>query len=344
MKNFDIAGRKIGEGAPAYLIAEIGGNFTTLEEGFKEIDAAIAAGADAVKLQTFRADTIATRKSFFTHIASGANQYDLFKKLELSDEAHRALFRYAAEKKITFFSTPSHYEDVELLETLDVPAYKIGSDDLTNLPLIEFVAALGKPLILSTGMATIDEVENAVAAAERKGNKRIAVLHCVSSYPVKNFFDLNLKAIPVMAEKFQMPVGFSDHTCGSLAACIATSLGASILEKHFVLDKSIDTPDAFFSADPAELTAMFTAIRETEKALGTGVKAPTIEESKTRLEVRKSLHARIQIQPGQELTSENIIAKRPGTGISPTETHSIIGKKAARMIETDEMITWDDLI
>lgn len=343
MKPMKISDRAIGEGQPAYLIAEIGGNFRTLEQGKKIIEQAVDCGVDAVKLQTLRADTLVTHASRFSTIAGGANQYEIFKQIEISEEWHRELFDFAGRKGITIFSTPSYFDDVELLERLEAPAYKIGSDDLTNIPFLQFVASKQKPVIFSTGMAVLEEVREAVEAVLSTGNSQVAVLHCVSSYPVKNFSDLNLRCIQTMKEALKIPVGFSDHSYGTLAACLAVSMGASVIEKHFTLDKKMDTPDSFFSADPAEMKELVERVRQTEKALGSFEKRPTEEEERNKLEVRKSVVTKKKIKRGETLQKESVTIKRPGTGIEPKRLKDVIGKKALRDLEADEVILWDQV-
>lgn len=343
LKPIKIANRLIGPGQPTYVVAEIGGNFRTLEEGREIIGLAVDCGVDAVKLQTLQAKTIVTHTSHFTHIAGGASQYEIFKRMEVSEEWHRELFEFARRKSTVIFSTPSYYDDVELLERLGVSAHKVGSDDLTNLHFLKYIGSKKKPVILSTGMAYLEEVKEGVEAIRSSGNSEIIVLHCVSSYPVKDFSDLNLRSIVTMRETLQVPIGFSDHSYGTLAACIAVSLGACMIEKHFTLSKDLDTPDSFFSADPAEMKEMVERIRETEKALGSGEKAPTQEEKESKLEVRKSVITKRKIRKGEIIHEDCVIIKRPGSGIEPKRIQEVLGKKARRDLEPDEIISWDAL-
>lgn len=343
MSFVSIAGRQVGSNRPAYIIAEIGGNFKTLAEGFEEIDLAVAAGADAVKIQTFRADTLVTKDSRFSTIAQGANQYELFRDLEISEEWHIQLAARAAEKKLHFFSTPSHQNDVDLLERIQVPVYKTGSDDLTNLPLLDYIARKGKPMIVSTGMSSLEEVTQAVNTIKGAGNNQIILLHCVSGYPVTADEDLNLRAIRTLEKAFGVPVGFSDHTEGCRIPLLAVTAGACIIEKHFVLSKDLGTPDAFFSADPAELKELVTGIRDLEVLLGTGEKIPTEAEIKLRRDARKSIVARRNISTGEKLTPDNIAVKRPGTGISPSEWNQVLGRQAAVDIPCDSVLNRNQL-
>lgn len=343
MNLVSIAGRKIGKNSPSYIIAEIGGNFTTLEEGLREIDLVAESGADAVKIQTFRADTLVTKESNFATIAEGANQYELFRSLEISEEWHRLLAARAAEKKLHFFSTPSHPTDVDLLERINVPVYKTGSDDLTNLPLLDYIARKGKPMIVSTGMSSIEEVKQAVETIKAAGNDQIILLHCVSGYPVTADEDMNLRAIRTIETTFNVPVGFSDHTEGCRIPVLAVIAGACIIEKHFTLSKDLGTPDAFFSADPAELNELVTQIRKIEMMLGTGDKSPTEAEIKLRLDARKSVVAQCDISAGEKLDEHNTAIKRPGTGIPPSEWAKVIGRLAAADIPRDTIIGWEHL-
>lgn len=338
-----IGDRLIGPGRPVFILAEIGYNFNTLEEAKATIDAAVGCGVDAVKFQTFRAETLTSRKLDFPDEAGGTDQFEEFRKYELSEEHHRELFSHAREKGILAFSTPSYFDDVELLERCGVPAYKIGSDDLTNLPFIRYVARKGKPVIFSTGMGTLQEVEEAVRAIRQAGNDRMVILHCVSNYPIRDLKAVNLRAIPALQAAFSAPVGFSDHTTTLSAALGAVAFGACLIERHFTLDKSIQAPDAFFSADPAQMSDLVGSIRELEQALGDGFKRPAPSEEQMRLKTRKSAIARTDIRPGEPITPEKIIVKRPATGISPKEAHRLVGRRAKRLIPQDEAITLESL-
>lgn len=339
----DIAGRKVGDNHPSFIIAEIGGNFRTLDEAFEEIRLAAVAGADAVKIQTFRADTLVTKEASFTNIAGGANQYQLFKQYEVSEEWHREIAACAKKHNLLFFSTPSYFDDVDLLMKIGVPVIKTGSDDMTNLPFLRYIGSTKKPVLLSTGMADLDEVSEAVEAIRSTGNNQIAVLHCVSQYPVKDEKDLNLRAIPVLREKLGVTVGFSDHSEGNFAPLLAVALGASMIEKHFTLTKSLPTPDSFFSADPVELKLLVEEIRRTEKAMGVFRKQPTPQEKAHRVEIRKSLFAKKKISKGETITADSLIIKRPGTGIQPKEFDKAVGKRALSDIVPDEMLTWEKI-
>ena len=343
MKHVKIGERLIGEGHPVYVIAEIGYNFTTPQEAKASIDAAVDCGVDAVKFQTFRAETVASRHTDFPAEAGASNQFEEFKRYEISEDLHRELFAYARDKKVVVFSTPSYYDDVDLLERLQVEVHKIGSDDLTNLPFIRYIAQKGKPVIFSTGMGTLAEVDEAVQTIRAAGNDQIVILQCVSNYPIRDLRSVNLNVIRTFRRAFNVPVGFSDHTTTISASLGAVALGASVIERHFTLDKQLNVPDAFFSTNPAEMKSFVQAIRELEQALGTGVKRPAPSEENMRVETRKSVIARMDLSRGDVITKDKIIVKRPGTGVPPKLAHLIIGKRAKQAIKADEVITWEKL-
>lgn len=333
--------RRIGENQPVFIIAELGYNFNTLDEALRSVDAAAKSGVDAIKVQTFRADTITTRNVDFPAEAGGVNQYEEFKRYEISEETHRAIFARARDRGLIPFSTPSHPDDVELLERVGIELYKIGSDDLTNLPFLRYVAAKGKPMILSSGMATLAEVDEAIQTVRGAGNDRIVLLQCTSNYPIRDLSVLNLRVIETYRRTFPVLVGFSDHSTTLSAAVAAVTLGAVVVERHFTLDTALEVPDAFFSSNPAEMAALVRAIRETEAMLGDGVKRPTPTEEKMRADTRKGLVAARAIPKGATITPEDIGIKRPGTGIAPRDFDLVIGRQAARDIQADEVITWD---
>lgn len=336
-----IGARTIGEEHPAFVIAELGYNFTTLEEALRSVDAAAEAGADAIKLQTFRAETVTTKVLGFPAEAGSVNQYQEFKRYEISEDVHRPVFERARARGLVPFSTPSHVDDVELLERLGVELYKIGSDDLTNLPLLRHVAAKGKPIIFSSGMATLAEVDEAVRTFHEAGNRQLVLLHCVSNYPIQDPSVLNLRVIETYRRAFPVLVGYSDHTTSLTAALGAVALGAVVIERHFTLDKRLAVPDAFFSADPAELAALVRALREMREMLGDGFKRPAATEATMRTDTRKSLVARRPIPKGKPISAEDLVIKRPATGILPRDYDTVIGRVARRAIDADEIITWD---
>lgn len=339
--NFKIGDKTIGLGHPVFLIAEIGYNFNTIAQACESIDAAVECGVDAVKFQTFRAETITTRSCGFPAEAGGVNQFEEFKRYELDEAAHRRLFSYAMAKGMLAFSSPSHYDDAVLLDGLGVPAFKLGSDDLTNLPFLEYVTKLGKPLIFSTGMGSLSEVVEAYETVTAGGKRDVAILHCLSNYPVRDLAHLNLRAISLFRKMFDVQIGYSDHTVGLTAALGAVALGATVIEKHFTLDKRLDAPDAFFSADPAEMRALVSSVRDLEVAMGEPVKRPAPSEIEMRKETRKSVVARLKISAGEQITEDKLIIKRPGYGVAPKAAHLLLGRRAKLDIAPDEVICWD---
>lgn len=341
MRNVKIGNRSIGEGQPVFIIAELGYNFNTLDEALLSIDAVSEAGCDAIKVQTFRADTVTIRDVDFPVEAGGVNQYQEFKQYEISEEVHHLIFEHANKRGLIAFSTPSHQDDVDLLERLGAPLYKIGSDDLTNLPFLRYVARQGKPIIFSSGMATLSEVDEAIRVMREAGNSDLILLQCVSNYPILDLGVVNLRVIESYHRAFDILVGFSDHTTSVSAAVAAVSLGACVIERHFALSKDMSVPDAFFSANPSEMHALVQAIREVEQMLGDGIKRPTASEIQMRRDTRKSLVARRSIREGDNISPEDLIVKRPGWGIAPRDWEHVIGRSAARAIREDEVITWD---
>lgn len=331
----------IGESHPPFVIAELGYNFNTLDQALRSVEAAAHAGADAVKIQTFRAETLTTPDVNFPAEAGGVNQWDEFKRYEIDEATHRAIFQRARECGLVPFSTPSHPDDVELLERVGVELYKIGSDDLTNLPLLRYVARKGKPVIFSSGMATLAEVDEAIRAMREAGNEQLVLLQCVSNYPVKDPALLNLRVIETYRRAFPVLVGYSDHSMMLTAAIAAVALGAVVIERHFVLDKALPVPDAFFSTNPEEMAALVRAVRETYRTLGTGFKAPVATEIDMRRDTRKGLVARRRIAKGSAISPDDVIIKRPARGIAPRDYDLVIGRTAQRDIEADDVITWD---
>lgn len=338
-----IGDRRIGEGEPTYIIAELGVSFENLDQAKRSVDEAVKAGADAIKIQTYKAETLVTETAWFPEEAGGAHQFESFKRSEISAEAHREIFDYAGKRGITAFSTPSYFDDADLLVEMGVEVFKIGSDDLTNLPFIRYVAGKGLPMIVSTGMGTMSEVAKAVDAVKSAGNDQLILLHCVSNYPIKDLSTVNLRAMESMRRAFGVPVGFSDHTESLSMSIAAVALGANVVEKHFTIDKSIPISDAAFSADPVELATIVKGIREVEKGLGDGVKRPAHTEEKMRRETRKSVIARRDIMKGAKITRDDLIIKRPAYGVPPELIDMIIGRVAAKPIRRDQPITWEDV-
>ena len=343
MKTLKIAGKLIGQGAPCFIIAEAGVNHNgDVRLARKLIDAAVEAGADAVKFQTFEAEELVTEtaeKADYQKETTGSkeSQFQMLKKLELSEKDFESLFIYAQKKGIISLSTPFDKGSADLLDKLGVPAFKIGSGEITNFPLLKHIAAKQKPVILSTGMSTLDEVDRAVRTLKKDGSGEIALLHCVSCYPASTE-DTNLRAMETIRRKFNMPVGLSDHSIGIHIPVAAVALGACIIEKHFTLDKNLPGPDHRASLEPDELREMVCAIREVEGALGSGVKRPVKAELDTRKAARRSLVARVDIPAGTIITEKMLDVKRPGTGVAPGEINLVIGKRARKPIRRNEVI------
>lgn len=327
-----------------YIIAEIGGNFTRFEDAKTLIDAAAASGADAVKLQTYRADTVASRKAVFDMENTGlVSQHELFRQYEIDLDLHKAVFDYAAGHGLDWFSTPSHESDVDMLENLGVGVHKIGSDDAVNLPFLRFVARTGKPMILSTGMCTMEEVQESVAAIRSEGVKRLMLLHAVTSYPTHPEH-VNLGAMQAMIREFpDLAVGYSDHTIGPIACICAAAMGARILEKHFTWDKQAPGPDHMLSADPDEMKAIVEAVRSFEVMRGDGRKHPAASEAKTRTNNRKSIVLACAAAAGEPLTADHLTVKRPGYGIAPKHLQDVIGRRPRQVLEADDVLTWEVL-
>lgn len=346
MNTITIGERIIGESHPCFIIAEAGvnhnGDYALAE---KMIDVAARAGADAIKFQTFHAEEVVlenAQKAEYQKTTTGAgeSQYAMIKKLELSEEDFTRLAAYARKKKILFLSTPFDLRSVDVLERIGVPAYKIPSGEITNFPLLAHIAKKHKPVILSTGMTTTEEIHTAVRVLVENGAPQIAILHCITSYPAR-IEDLNLMVMQHLKEEFGLPVGLSDHTPGILGSIAAVALGAVIIEKHFTLDKSMPGPDHQASLSPEELTSLVTGIRQTENALGDGVKKLTDEETAIRGIARRSIVSLADIPKGAVIDASMIGLKRPGTGIEPKFLDQVRGKRARVAIPRDTLITWD---
>ena len=341
MKEIKIGQKYIGKNHSCYIVAEIGYNFNTIEEGIASIDAAAECGVDAVKFQTFKAETITSKLNDFPDEAGGGSQFDEFKKYELSEEHHTKLFEYAERLGLNVFSTPSYYDDVDLLIKLGVRVFKTGADDLTNLPFLEYLAKKGLPMIVSTGMGTLTEVSEAVETVLGAGNDQLVLLHTVSNYPIRNISEIDLRAMVTMRDVFRVLTGYSDHTTTLSIPAAAAALGMAVYERHFTLDKSIQAPDCALSADPKEMKEIVKSIREVEEAMGTGQKKPANSEENMRLYTRKSIIARSKICKGDKITTDKVIVKRPALGIEPKHMNLVIGRDAKVDIKEDEAITWD---
>ncbi|MFC1729980.1 N-acetylneuraminate synthase [candidate division KSB1 bacterium] len=341
-----IGRKKIGKGQPTYIIAEAGVNHNgKLSLAKKLVDAAKAAGADAVKFQTYKTEKLITKKApkpeYQTkNIGKKKSQFQMLKELELSEKEFKQLKKYCDKKKISFFSTPYDNESADMLDKLGVPAYKFSSIEVVNHPFIEYVLKKKKPLILSVGMSTMKEIAEAVKVARKTGYiKNLILMQCQFNYPAR-FEDVNLRAMTTIMKRFKLLTGYSDHTPGIIAPVAAVALGAVVIEKHFTLSRKLPGPDHKASLEPDELKEMVEAIRNTEKLLGSAVKKPFGAEKKNIKVSRKSIVAAKDIKKGEMMTIEKLAYKRPGKGLFPTyaNINKILGRKARKNIKKDSLI------
>lgn len=329
-----------------FIIAEVGVNHNgSLELAKKMIDAAVEAGADAVKFQTFKAEKLVSKyapKAEYQKKKTTADefQFEMIKKLELDAAAHQTLIDYCKKKKILFLSSPFDLDSIDLLNEFGLEIFKIPSGEITNLPYLRKIGRLKKEIILSTGMADIGEIKDVLDVLTGAGTKLkdITVLHCNTEYPTP-FEDVNLNAMLTIKTAFpSVNIGYSDHTLGIEISIAAVAMGATIIEKHFTLDKNMEGPDHKASVEPNELRAMVCAIRNIEKALGNGIKKPSLSELKNKTIARKSIVAACNIRKGEPFTQKNLTVKRPGTGINPMRWDEVIGEKASKTYKEDDLI------
>ena len=325
-----------------YIIAEAGVNHNgSFELACKLVDAAKAAGVDCIKFQTFKSKNLVSHNAQKAEYQKGTtgdgSQVDMLKKLELSYDEFLALKDYCDKVGITFLSTPFDFDSIEFLNSIDMPFWKIPSGEITNLPYLLALAKTGKPVVMSTGMCEMAEIEAAIKSLQENGTKEIKLLHCNTEYPTP-FEDVNLRVMQTMRDAFGLEVGYSDHTKGIEVPVAAVALGATVIEKHFTLDRNMEGPDHKASLEPDELATMVQSIRHIEKALGSGDKTPSPSEKKNIAVARKSIVAKRMIKAGEELTEENITVKRPGSGITPMKWFEVIGTKAVRDFQEDELI------
>lgn len=343
---FQIGDKKIGHGEPAYIIAEIGVNHNgDMQLAKQSIKKAAEIGADAVKFQTFNSKKLVSKyavkaKYQTQNTSSEESQLDMLKKLELSYEDHIELKDYCEQLGIEFLSTPFDPDSAKFLNEIGVHAFKIGSGDLTNLPLLQEISTYNRPVLLSTGMGNLTEVEEAIEAL--KGTET-AILHCTSNYPTP-CEDVNLRVMNTMEQAFGKIVGYSDHTLGYEVTVAAVTLGAKVIEKHFTLDRDLPGPDHKASMNPEEFAELVQAIRNVEKSLGDGIKRCMPSEEDTKSVARKSLVVQEDLKPGDVLTEENLTVKRPGTGIPPKYFSLLIGKTVKTEIKEDNVLTWNDVL
>lgn len=328
-----------------FVIAEAGVNHNgSLDMAKKLVDVASDAGADSVKFQTFKTEKLVSRyaqKAEYQRESTDReeSQFEMLKKLELSFHDYKKLFFYCKEKRIMFMSTPFDEGSADMLDKLGMEVFKIPSGEITNLPYLRRIASYGKKILLSTGMSNLSEIEKAldVLMISKIKKKDITILHCNTEYPTPTK-DVNIRAMLTVKEAFHVDIGYSDHTLGIEIPVAAVALGASVIEKHFTLDKNMCGPDHKASLDPEELKAMLHAIRNVEEALGDGIKRPSLSELKNIPIVRKSIVAATNIRKGEIFSEDNVTVKRPGTGISPMEWDNILGRKAERNFMKDTLI------
>jgi N,N'-diacetyllegionaminate synthase len=342
-----IGDRSIGNGAPCFVIAEAGVNHDgDATRAHQLIDAAAAAGADAVKFQTFVADRLAAESAptaLYQQAAGGRQtQREMLKRLELPRSAYASLIAHAAALGLVWLSTPFDEECADFLDALGMAAFKTSSGDVTDHGFLAHVAGKGKPMLVSTGMSTLDDVAGAVSAIASGGARELALLHCVSSYPA-DVRDVNLRAMTTLAAAFAVPVGYSDHVQGPEAALAAVALGASVLEKHLTLDRHAAGPDHAASTEPEEFRRLVASIRAIEAALGNGEKRPADSEREVARVARKSLAAARPLTPGMTVAPEMLVAMRPGTGIPPSAIACVVGRPVRSAVAAGALIAWEDL-
>jgi len=348
-KAIKIGSRVVSHNRAPFFIAEAGVNHNgELDCAYRLIDAAKRVGADAVKFQSFRAERLVSKKTpKVAYQQSTTNRdethYDMLKKLEIDEQFQRKLFRYCREQRILFLSTPYDVPSARFLDRLGVPAFKIASADIVDLPLHEFVASTGKPVIFSVGMASLGEIEHILAIYRRHQNPKVIMLHCVSNYPA-SAESLNLAVINTLRSAFGTLVGYSDHSLGNVAGIVAASLGACVFEKHFTLDKNAPGPDHQASAEPEEFRSLVCAIRLVPHVFGSSVKIVQAEEASMRSISRKSLVALSDIPKGVRIRQHMLTLKRPGSGIPYTELPGVIGRRAAHLIRKDSLISYDSFV
>jgi N-acetylneuraminate synthase len=340
---------RIGQGFPVYIVAELSANHNQkFEQAVELIKAARECGANAVKLQTYTPDTITIKSDRPEFRIGGGTLWDGDTLYELYGEAYTPwdwqpkLKKIAQELGLSLFSTPFDKTAVDFLGEMDVPAYKVASFELVDTPLIEYIASKGKPVIMSTGMATMDEILEAVQAARSAGASQVALLKCTSDYPALPA-EMNLRTIPDMVRKFKVPVGLSDHTLGIAVPIAAVAIGACIIEKHFTLSRSVPGPDSAFSLEPHEFRAMVDAIRTAEEALGEISYKVSQQEAKNRV-FRRSLFVVRDVKKGEMFTEENVRSIRPGLGLHPRYLREVIGQRSSRNVKRGTPLSWEFVI
>ncbi len=340
-----ISNKKIGPGQPVFIIAEAGVNHNNqLDLALKLVDAAVYAGANAVKFQTFRAEQVVTEAGVMAdyqkiNIGKTESQLDMLRKLEFMEDWYPKVIAYCKKNGIIFLSTPhGSFDSIDLLQNLEVPAFKFGSGDLTTLPILEYAAKFNKPIILGTGMATMAEIKEAIKTIKKAGNSKIVMLHCTTNYPCL-LEEVNLRAMQTMMKELDVLVGYSDHTIGSQVPVMAITLGALVIEKHLTLDNDMEGPDHKTSSNPEVFKRMVDEVRKVEVILGSSVKKPLPGEVKLQSVIRRSVVAVKDIKEGEKFSRKNVDLKRPGTGIQPKCYKEILSKVATRAIPKDALLT-----
>lgn len=345
---FKIKDKTIGPGHPVFIIAEIGVNHNgDVDLALEMISEAAKAGADCVKFQTFKADRVVIKtapKADYQLLVTDKteSQLEMLRKLELPSDAYKRIIAHCENENVIFMSTPYNIEDVDFLDDLGVDAYKLASIHAAEPYFAKYTASKKKPIILSTGMANAAEITECIAAINEGNNDSLAILQCTTNYP-SLLEDANLRSISTMQETFGINVGYSDHTVGNLSTTAAVALGATIIEKHFTTNKQLEGPDQSTSVSPEEFRDLVQAIRQTELALGNGIKEPTPAEIANMKGMRRSIVAKTDISANTEIRAEMLTFKRPNTGIPPAKIDNLIGKRAIRAIKSDSIITWEDV-
>ncbi|OFV91962.1 MAG: hypothetical protein A3H95_15990 [Acidobacteria bacterium RIFCSPLOWO2_02_FULL_64_15] len=348
VRDLDLGGAVVGTGRPCFVIAEAGVNHNGRKElALALVEAAHKADADAIKFQTFSADRVAIRAAERapyqkTSTGSGESQIEMLRALELPRDAYMEIVAACRDLGLVFLSSPAGPDDVDFLEGLGVAAHKIPSCYIVELDLLSYVARTRKPILVSTGMATLAEVDQAVRTIRQGGNEQLVLLQCTTNYPSR-VEDANLRVLPVLRDTFDVHVGYSDHTETPACCVAAVALGAVVIEKHLTLDKALPGPDHQASADPDEFRHLVDLIRQAEVALGTGRKEPSPAEVTNRSYMRRSIVSRAPITAGAVLTSDVLTFKRPGTGISPARLDEVIGARAKVAMDSDHIIQWRDI-
>lgn len=349
MESIDLDGRRVGPGHTPYIIAEIGANHNgVMALCKKHIDVAKECGADAVKFQSWSKGSLISKAEYERNTAY-ADKHRHFGSLEamvekyqFTHEQHREIASYCANVGITFLSSPFSPQEVDLLESLNVPCFKVASMDINNLPFLEYVGAKGKPVILSTGMATLAEIERAVIVLRESGSGPIILLHCISIYPPE-YEDIHLRNMATLQQAFDVPIGFSDHTIGIAIPLAAIALGACVIEKHFTLDKEMEGWDHWISADPSELKVIVEEGRNIFKALGSSVRMVSQAEMEKRVKFRRRAVLTRAMKQGEIIRAADLDYKRPGTGIHPDEQKYVTGKKVTRDLGEGDELEWNDI-